>query len=272
MAQIRENNEFYEIHGLVTADGELVTTANPLPVTQAGGAAVSENSTFGLNVARGLVPGMSGVFKAGFNPTFAGNVEESFWTHSELYPWSAWNAGGTLSCTSASASDTGTLTLVGLNSSTWAEQTETITLNGTTPVVTTNSFIRLNNIFYNGSTTNVGEIHVYRNGTAVGHITANTGISQGAQYTIPAGYTGYMMQGIANIGKGNDGTGTFRYRINGQSFQTAMTFLLYQSTFSYTFAVPLRLPEKTDLDVLMTASNANTPASCEYSMILMVNS
>lgn len=272
MAQIRVNDEFYETHGLVTSDGELVTTANPLPVTQAGGAAVTENSTFGLNVARGQVPGMSGVFKAGFNPTFAGNAVESFWSHSELYPWSAWNAGGTLSCASASVGDTGTLTIVGLNSTTWAEQTETITLSGTTPVVTTKSFIRVNGIYYNGSTTNAGEIHLYRNGNTVGHIAAGAGISQGAQYTIPAGYTGYMMQGIANIGKGNDGTGTFVYRIYGQSFQTAMTFLLYQSTFSYTFAVPLELPEKTDLDVQMNASNANTPASCEFSMILIANS
>ena len=34
MAQIRVNDEYYETHGLVTSDGELVTTANPLPVTQ----------------------------------------------------------------------------------------------------------------------------------------------------------------------------------------------------------------------------------------------
>ncbi|NBO70567.1 hypothetical protein EBV26_08785 [bacterium] len=33
MAQIRENNEFYEVHGLVTSDGDLVTAQNPLPVT-----------------------------------------------------------------------------------------------------------------------------------------------------------------------------------------------------------------------------------------------
>ena len=33
MAQIRVNDEFYETHGLVTSDGELVTTENPLPVT-----------------------------------------------------------------------------------------------------------------------------------------------------------------------------------------------------------------------------------------------
>lgn len=272
MAQIRENNEFYEIQGLVTSDGELVTTANPLPVTMSqGGSGISENSTFGLNVARGLVEGMSGVFKAGYNPAFANGTEESFWTHSVIYPWSAWSSGGTLSCYSSSASDTGTLTIVGLNSTTWQTQTETITLNGTTPVVTTKTYIRINHAEYNNSGTNVGEIHLDRNGTTVGHIAAGTGLAQGAQYTIPAGYTGYMMQGTANIGKGNDGTGYFKYRPYGSSFKNAMTFLLYQSTFDYTFSVPLALPEKTDIDVTMIASNNGTPASCEYSMILIAN-
>lgn len=33
MAQLRANNEFYETHGLVTSDGNPVTTENPLPVT-----------------------------------------------------------------------------------------------------------------------------------------------------------------------------------------------------------------------------------------------
>jgi hypothetical protein len=50
-----------------------------------------------------------------------------------------------------------------------------------------------------------------------------------------------------------------------------MTFLLYQSTFDYTFAVPLPLPEKTDIDVTMIASNSGTAATCEYSLLLVVN-
>jgi hypothetical protein len=273
MSQIRANNEFHETPVLRTFDGELVTTDNPLPVTQAGGAAVSENSTFGLNVARGQVPGMSGIFKTGYNGDFGNSVEESFWTHSNIYPWSAWNTGGTLRCYSSSASDTGTLTITGLNSTTWTLQTEVVTMNGTTPVVTTGSFIRINSIRYNSSSaTNVGEIHVDRNGTTVGHIAAGSGVGQNAQYTVPAGYTAYVMQGTANIGKGQDGTGYFKYRLYGGSFNRAMTFLLYQSTFDYTFAVPLQLPEKTDLDVTLVAANANTAASCEYSILLIANS
>lgn len=254
-------------------NGLVVSNTNPFPVTLSqGGSGVSEDSTFGLNVARGLIPGMSGVFKAGYNGSCQNNVEESIWSHSELYPWSAWATPGTLSCASTNSGDTGTLTIIGLNSTTWETQIETITLNGLTPVITTKQFARLNFAHYTSSTPNAGEIHISRNDTVVGHIEIGAGVAQGTQYTVPAGYTAYVMQGTANIGKGNDGTGYFKYRPYGGSFQRAMTFLLYQSTFDYTFAVPLQLPEKTDLDVTLIASNAGTAVTCEYGLLLIANS
>ena len=219
-----------------------------------------------------MIAGHIPVFKSGYNPSIANNTEESIWGHSVIYPWASWSTGGTLSCVSTSASDTGILHITGLRASDWTQITETITMTGTTPAVTTNSFIRINTVFYNGSTsTNVGEIDINRNGTTVGYITAGEGNSQSAQYTVPAGYTAYILTGQASIGKGNDGTGKFKYRLYGGSFQTAMTFLLFQSTFSYTFESPLVLPEKTDLDVTLTASVSGTAATCAYSMILIQN-
>lgn len=224
-----------------------------------------------LQVARGLITGATSVFKAGYNPSIANNTEESLWAHSELYPWSSWGAGGTLSCVSASASDVGTLEITGLRTSDWTQITEIVTMTGITPVVTTNSFIRINHLHYNHTTSNVAEIHVNRNGVCVGHIDAGNGLAQMAQYTVPAGYTAYMLRGNSNIGKGNDGTGKFKYRPYGGSFRTAMAFLLFQSTFDFEFAAPLALPEKTDVDVTLLASVSGTAVTCAYSMILIEN-
>jgi hypothetical protein len=231
------------------------------------------DSTYEMNIARGLIPGTSSVFKVGYNPNIQNNNEESLWGGSDIYPWSSWGAGGTLSCVSSSASDAGTMDIVGLRSSDWVQITETVTLNGTTPVVTSNSFIRINNLRYHGvsAAVNVGSISVSRGGTVVGYIEPGFGIGQMAQYTIPAGYTAYLQQGTANMGKGNDGTGKFKYRIYGDSFETALVFLLYQSTFSYDFSVPLPLPEKTDLDVTMVASVSGTACTCQYDIILIAN-
>lgn len=251
--------------------GTMPPITGNVTATISGTANVNVTGTYEMNVAQGLIAGTSSVFKSGYNPNIANNSEESLWGHSTLYPWSAWNTGGTLSCVSTSASDTGTMTITGLRSSDWVEITETVTMSGLTPVITSNSFIRINNLHYNGANTNVGEIDVSRGGTIVGCIEAGFGISQMAQYTVPAGYSAYILHGSANMGKGNDGTGKFKYRPFGGSFQTALTFLLYQSTFNYEFLVPLRLPEQTDLDVTMVASNSGTACSCAYGIILIQN-
>ena len=263
-------------------------TGNPVPISATTAANSSVNpiyitgnvSTVGgsaqgklwfFQVAQGLIAGHRAVFKAGYNPSIANNTEESLWSHSVTYPWASWGAGGTLSCVSASASDVGTLYITGLKASDWTEVSEQVTLNGTTPVVTTNSFIRINSLSFSGADTNVGEIHVYRNGATVGYIGVGEGQGQMAQFSVPAGHTAYILNGNANMGKGNDGFGKFKYRMYGGSFQTAMTFLLFQSTFDYKFEAPLALPEKSDLDVTMLASVSGTACSCAYSLILIAN-
>lgn len=224
-----------------------------------------------INIASGQVTGMSSVFKHGYNPTFANGTEESFWGGSVIYPWEAWATPGTLSVVSSNAGDTGSVTITGLNPSFEILQ-ETVAITGTTPVVTTGTFARINNMYYNTSgTPNAGNITASCNGTVVGYIATGFGTAQMAQYTVPAGYTAYVMQGTANIGKGNDGTGYFKYRLYGHAFQCAFVFLLYQSVFQYRFTIPLVLPEKTDLDVTMLAANANTAASCAYDIILVQN-
>jgi hypothetical protein len=85
MSQVRVNNEFHETPVLRTFDGELVTVDNPLPVTQAGGAAVSENSNYEMNIAQGLIPGQTSVFRNGVNLDLtSGGTEESILLHHGL--------------------------------------------------------------------------------------------------------------------------------------------------------------------------------------------
>lgn len=240
-------------------------------VSLSGTGNVSIVDSYEMNIAQGHIVGQSGVFKSGYNPSIANNNEESLWGASNLYPWSTWGAGGTLSCVSSDAGDTGQLQITGLRSSDWVQITETVTMTGTTPVVTSNSFIRINSLHYGDGSTNAGAISVNRGATAVGYILAGLGLANASQFTVPAGYTAYVQQGTANMGKGNDGTGYFKYRLYGGSFQTAIVFLLYQSTFTYQFKIPLALPEKTDLDVTMLASVSGTACSCAYDIILVAN-
>ena len=252
----------------ISANTSVNSSTNPIYVSTAGGS--NQGKLWYFQVAQGTVAGTIPVFKAGFNSAIANNTEESLWPGSVIYPWSAWDTTGTLSCVSTDG-DTGTLEIIGLRAADFVQITETVTLTNTTPVITANSFARINSLHYNSTTPNAGAINVSRGGTVVGKIDIGFGVSQMAQYTVPAGYTAYILTGSSNIGKGNDGIGRFKYRLHGGSMQTAMVFLLFQSTFNYEFQAPLVLPEKTDLDATLEATNAGTAATCAYSLILIAN-
>jgi hypothetical protein len=233
---------------------------------------VAGSEAFGnINIALGNVDGMTNVFRHGFNTSFTNGVEESYWDGSTAYPWTAWDAGaGTLSLVSTGADD-GTVTIQGLDAN-YELQTDTITLTNTTPVVTTTEWIRVHDLYFTDGTANVGVITATRGSTVVAQINADFGNSQSAPYTVPAGYTAFLFHGQANVGKGNDGTGKFKYRQFGSNtWQTGLVFMLYQSVFNYKFTTPFVLPEKTDIDVTLVASNSGTQSSCAYDLILVEN-
>ena len=233
------------------------------PIVRVQGSSINQI----INIALGDT--YTQVFKHGFNPNCQNSVRESIWGGSEIYYWSAWNTTGTLSLVS-SAADTGDVTIIGLDTN-FNVQTDTVTLTGTTPVVTTTTWARINDMYYTDGTENAGDITATRGASVVGYIPATYGSAQMAQYTVPAGYTGFLFQGLANIGKGNDGTGEFRYRLYNSTWQSAFIFLLYESTFQYKFTTPFVLPEKTDLDVTLTASVSGTAVGCAYDLILVAN-
>jgi len=231
---------------------------------------VAGSEAFGnINIALGNVTGMTNVFRHGYNSNFANSVEESYWDGNNLYPWTAWDTPGTLSVVSDEA-DNGSLTIVGLDTD-FELQTDTITLTGTIPVVTTTEWARLHEIRFTNGVTNAGTITATRGATAVGIIRPGFGVSQMAPYTVPAGYTAFLFHGQANIGKGQDGIGKFVYRPYGATWYVGVTFLLYQSVFDYKFTTPFVLPEKTDLDVHLTASSGGVQSSCAYDLILVDN-
>lgn len=103
--------------------------------------------------------------------------------------------------------DTGARTLIirGLLTSDWSLDTETITLNGTTPVVSTKSFIRINEleVVTAGTTlTNEGTITASIGGTDIMEIYPEHTTSDAGRFTIPAGYEGHF-QNIEGSSRGN---------------------------------------------------------------------
>ena len=63
---------------------------------------------------------------------------------------------------------------------------------------------------------NLGNIDIKVSTTVVARITATKGQTLMAIYTIPAGYTGYLIQGTGTVQSGADATGNIFVRYFGQ--------------------------------------------------------
>ena len=230
---------------------------------------------FDLNVARGKVRGASQIHKFGATPSQSINTTASVWDKGDtLYPWSSFDTAGVLVVAQANASDNGKiLTVEGLDGD-FNLVSEDFTLSSSGTVTGTQTFKRV----YRGYISdggNVGQINVSRGGTQVLRILAGTGQTLMAVYTVPAGYTGYLYQGIASSQAGADATGFMyvRYNTVGTTFRVAHTFEVGGAggPYNYKFTFPQELPEKTDIDVRLTTRSNNGRFTAAFDILLIKN-
>jgi hypothetical protein len=163
---------------------------------------------FDLNVARGKVRGASQIHKFGATPSQSINTTASVWDKGDtLYPWSAFNTPGVLVAAQVGASDNGkVVTIQGLDEN-YELVSEDFTLSSTGTVTGTKTFKRVYRGFVSsGNGENVGQLNFSRGGTQVLRINELRGQTLMAIYTVPAGYTGYLYQGMCSAQSGADAT------------------------------------------------------------------
>jgi hypothetical protein len=156
------------------------------------------NIPYYLAVAQGLVPNNSQVNIFAFSDNVKIGTPVTLWeltgTTAYAFPTSAVQM--TLVSTSASDDTRATILINGLDSN-WDQISETIALNGTSNVTTVNSYLRINNMIMTstgtGQTTNVGTITAKNGGITYSIISIGVGRSQAAVYTVPNGYTMYLI-------------------------------------------------------------------------------
>lgn len=185
------------------------------------------------------------------------------WTGTGAYPWLS--SASVLTVVSTSGSDTGTLTIVGLDAN-YLPLVEEITLTGTTPVVTTQSFFRVNSMTFRPP--NVGVITASVGASVVGHISVGEAQALAAIYTVPAGITAYGTQLTVGLGKGGDARFDVRIRLAGGIFYTRATIEIYESTFTQTYSVPVQIPPKSDIEFLAITSGNNFKGTASFDLIL----
>ena len=254
-------------------------THYPMLITTSSG---SESGTpFYLEVQQGKIPGYSMVNKFGYNPSIGSGSFETIWETGDDYPWqsSAVTVDVVSDDTNDDVAGTGarTLRIQGLDGSyNFAE--ETVDMDGTTTVTTTQTFLRVFRMSVETAGTsgnNIGNISVtYTGGSDVAAtITAGNGQTLMAVYTIPAGKTGYVV--AMNFGSGKDQEQTCKLKtrdntVANSAFQTK-EYLNIRGGFTYFPKKAItKITEKTDIE-LQAISSSTSSASGGFELILIDN-
>ena len=235
--------------------------------------AVATPNDFYLEVAKGNVTGHSFIHKFGANfDVDTGSDPETVWSAGGLYPWSSLSSAQTLYVLSTDSGDTMDVTIEGLDAN-YKVQTETVTLTGTTAVTTTNTFLRVFRM--SADANNDGDITARvtsASGTIVAQIDTDYAQTLMAVYTVPAGKTAYVTTLDTSVQKNKDAQVRLFQRPTGEAFRIAHIAETYESSYRYDFMMPLKFPEKTDLEIRASEVEANnTRVTANFDLLLVDN-
>lgn len=241
---------------------------------------------FELQVARGQVENHKSIYKYGCNMDING-TEETIWDGGGIYAYPS--SASVMKVSSSSADDTAagtgarTVVVIGLDSN-YDEAEETVSLNGQTAVTTTTSFIRVFRAYVataGSGETAAGDIYV-GTGTVTAGVPATVyaKIVQGNNqtlmvvWTVPAGYTAYLVRGNVGSGTTNQNqyvTARLVVRTYGGVFRTVSKAVLQDGIFTNEFEVPLKVLEKTDIEGRAVSSGSNNIVFGNFTAIYIKN-
>ena len=246
---------------------------------------INRKAPFYLEVAKEKIEGHSSQFKFARSVAIT-DVESVVWDNGGDFPFLT--AAETLDIVSDSADDASagsgarTLLVYGLDSD-YLEVSELVTLNGLTPVTTTQTFLRVYRALVVTSGTNSG-LTGNNAGTITisGHTTTqvqakilpNNGQTLMAVYTIPAGKTGYVTGVSFSAGQGKQCLFKAKFRNGpGSSYAFSVKYVidLYENSFFGQLGVPLRVPEKTDIVITASTTSGTINAAASFGILLSTN-
>ena len=235
---------------------------------------VGTSEPFELQVSRGQITLHYNLHKFGFN-ALVQNVEETIWDVGGIYTYPSSAVKMTATSTDSSNDDGVQVTVQGLDSD-YNELSETITLDGTGTAETNQFFLRVNRAFIAGSQEPSGTINITNSSTTYARITLGENQSLMALWTVPAGYTAYMLQNNTTCyTEANNKFGVTRLvtKEPGGVFRTQdkHTVVLSQNVVEY--PIPKAIPEKTDIEVraIASSSNANLQVSASFDIVYIKN-
>lgn len=241
---------------------------------------------FNLQVARGQIAQHQSVVVFGYNSDVDTSIE-TVWPYGGILTFPS--AALQMKVSSDSANDTAagtgarTVYIEGLDVN-HAVISETVTLNGQTAVLTTQSFLHVNNFYVataGSGKSAAGSIYI-GTGTVTAGVPAtvydvilldyNARIT--GSYTVPAGYTAYLEQGLFSAGQvsgSNAVTGRLVTRGEDDIRRTAAIVTLNNGAADYSFEYPVSIPEKTTIEAQAVGAAVNNACSSMFILVLVKN-
>ena len=209
------------------------------------------------------------IYKFGFNSAIS-TTEETVWDEGGVhaYPTAAADA--------AAGTGARKVTIEGLDSD-YKVQTVEITLNGTTAVASTETFIRVYRAFVSeagSGGTNTGAISISTSSTVRAEISAGQGQTLMAVYTVPADYTGY----IVGWSIGSGATAANKYldsrlivRDPDGILLTKARTTISNTTVIQPFGKAIEVAAKSDVEIRAKTSSGTDAVSGTFTMVLERN-
>lgn len=252
------------------------------------------NSPF-VSAVAGTVPGLEAKRAWGRNDDVdTATAPETVWIDGGLYPFSSLSTDVGLRISSSSAADTAagtgarTIVIEGLATPEWVEQTEEITMNGTSTVNSAMEWRRINKVYVKNvgsGGVNAGAITVVTSlgATLVARIVAGAGESQAAVFSVGGMNYGLITSWNINRVLGSSG-GTLGFALLTRTWpgggssddsgwrQRSVLSLVNPggSTTEEKFHAPILVPPYTDIDLrcLLTTTN-NSAVSGAFEVMLL---
>ena len=240
----------------------------PSSITRTG-----KHEPWELQVARGQIAFHKRLLKFGFNPLI-NDTEETIWEAGGIYSYPSSAVAMTVTSASGGTDNGVKITVEGLDAN-YNEQSVEVTLAGAGTATTTETFIRVFRAFVSGSTAPAGAVSITNGGTTYGYINGDNQTLM-ALWTVPAGYTAYLVQTDATVlTEANNKYGSVRLitREPGGIFRTLDTYSAQNMDIIRQYTYPRIIPEKTDIEFrgIGSSSNALLRVSATFEIIYIEN-
>lgn len=239
---------------------------------------------FYFEVARGSVNGHSAANRVAHDANIGTTLSTVGEENQNTYTWSTTADIDTI--TSDSNSDTHDIYIDGLDAN-YEPVQQTVTLTGQTAATLDTPLMRINCMRNLTGTATLGTIYVWVSGggstlgvpNTAADIRSTIQLINGFSnerctlsiYTIPAGKTGYIVFGKTTVSDSKAVEIIFRGRLVGGVFSTEHHIDIVADNYDYFFKLPLKMPEKSDLQVLAKVDSGTAEVSAVYDIILVDN-